>query len=76
MMLSTEVENKKTITHAYFFLIRERIARSSAFDWEQFARENNDLLVWKDGILTRYYRPATLQSDLARNVFLFPDQCF
>ncbi len=64
-----------TITHAYFFLIRERMARTSPADWDDFARRNPDLLTWKDGILTRYYQPATLQSDLARSVFLFPDKC-
>src|ERR1017187_4871926 len=26
----------ETITHAYFFLIRERIARSGSTDWEEF----------------------------------------
>ena len=51
------------------------MARSSASEWEQFAGDNPDLLIWKDGILTRYYQPATLQSDLARSVFLFPDKC-
>jgi hypothetical protein len=65
----------ETITHAYFFLIRERMARSEGADWEKFARQNSDLLRWKDGILTRYYQPATLHSDLARNVFIFPDKC-
>lgn len=65
----------ETITHAYFFLIRERIARSGSGEWDEFARENPDLLVWKEGILSRYYQPATLQSDLAREVFLFPDKC-
>lgn len=65
----------ETITHAYFFLIRERIARSEGAGWEEFARRNSDLLQWKDGILTRYYQPATLQSDLARKVFVFPDKC-
>lgn len=64
----------ETITHAYFFLIRERMARSEGADWEEFARRNPDLLRWKDGILSRYYQDATLQSDLARNVFLFPDK--
>lgn len=64
----------ETVTHAYFFLIRERMARCAACDWEEFARRNPDLLVWKDGILGRYYREATLQSDLARSVFLFPDK--
>lgn len=63
----------ETITHAYFFLIRERMARSGAANWEDFARENPDLLQWKPGILSRYYREDTLQSDLARSVFLFPD---
>jgi hypothetical protein len=63
----------ETITHAYFFLIRERIARTEFSTWDEFARANGDLLQWKGGILTRYYRDATLQSDLARSVFLFPD---
>jgi hypothetical protein len=67
----------ETITHAYFFLIRERLARSSADsghnDWDEFSRRNPDLLIWKNGILTRYYQEATLQSDLARRVFLLPD---
>lgn len=64
----------ETITHAYFFLIRERMARGPATTWEEFASHNPDLLVWKDGILGRYYQPATLQSELARTVFLFPDR--
>lgn len=64
----------ETITHAYFFLIRERMARSDGSDWPEFALRNADLLVWKNGILGRYYIEATLQSDLARNVFVFPDK--
>ena len=65
----------ETITHAYFFLIRERMARTSGKTWDEFARENADLLQWKDGILNSYYQDATLHSDLARSVFLFPDRC-
>ena len=65
----------ETITHAYFFLIRERMARTAAAEWSEFAGDNPDLLTWRPGILTRYYNDATLQSDLARNVFLFPDKC-
>ena len=65
----------ETITHAYFFLIRERMARSGAVDWDEFAHRNPDLFAWKDGILSRYYQEATLQSDLARTIFLFPDKC-
>jgi hypothetical protein len=64
----------ETITHAYFFLIRERMARLPGADWEGFTRENSDLLEWNDGILSRYYHEATLKSDLARNVFVFPDR--
>ena len=65
----------ETITHAYFFLIRERMARTSTADWDEFAQQNSDLLRWKPGVLERYYRESTLQSDLARSVFLFPDKC-
>jgi hypothetical protein len=64
----------ETITHAYFFLIRERMARFPTLDWDEFSRRNADLLTWKDGILTRYYEEATLKSDLARTVFVFPDK--
>ena len=64
----------ETITHAYFFLIRERMARCSGADWDEFASRNSDLLTWKGGILSRYYQENTLQSELARTVFLFPDK--
>ena len=64
----------ETITHAYFFLIRERMARTAAIDWDEFIAANKDLLTWKNGILTRYYEEATLRSELARAVFLFPDK--
>lgn len=64
----------ETITYAYFFLIRERMTRAGEADWDEFARRNPDLFVWKDGILGRYYSEAMLQSDLARAVFLMPDK--
>ena len=41
--------------------------------WEQFSNANRDLLIWKPGLLNRYYTEETLKSDLARNVFVFPD---
>jgi hypothetical protein len=66
----------ETITCAYFFLIRERMARCVDVSWEEFAHRNADLLTWKDGILSRYYREGTLKSDLARSVFVLPDKCF
>jgi hypothetical protein len=66
----------ETITHAYFFLIRERMVRAAVADWEEFAARNPDLLEWKDGILGRYYRQETLKSEVARSIFLFPDKWF
>ena len=65
----------ETITFAYFFLIHERMVTMSGLEWDEFARRNADLLEWKPGILGRYYHDATLRSDLARRVFVFPDQC-
>jgi len=64
----------ETITWTYVFLIRERMAKSGKNQsWDEFAGSNPDLLLWKDGILTRYYRAETLTSDLARAVFVLPD---
>ncbi len=42
--------------------------------WEEFSERNPDLLVWKGGILERYYSHGVLDSDLARRVFIFPDR--
>ncbi|HEY6766312.1 MAG TPA: hypothetical protein VI386_16265 [Candidatus Sulfotelmatobacter sp.] len=64
----------ETITFACFFLIREAIARSGVNDWEQFCIFHPELLLWKNSILTRYYNEATLKSDLARKVFIFPEK--
>jgi hypothetical protein len=64
----------QTITWAYLFLIHERLARSNhPQSWDEFAQANPDLLTWKNGILTKYYEDETLQSDLARRVFVFPE---
>lgn len=69
----TQLYNE-TITCAYFYLIHERMARCEKLGWEEFAEKNPDLLVWNEGILTRYYCGATLKSDLARKVFILPDK--
>jgi hypothetical protein len=64
----------ETITYAYLFLIREKMALCLGANWDEFASRNPDLLVWKDGILNRYYQPETLKSDFARNIFILPDK--
>ena len=65
----------ETITWAYLLLIRERIARANRDQtWDDFARDNSDLLVWKGGVLSMLYRQETLDSDLARNTFVLPDR--
>lgn len=64
----------ETITYSYFFLIRERLTRSGYPEWEQFVRENQDLFTYRNGILHRYYEEPTLNSELARQVFVFPDK--
>jgi hypothetical protein len=68
----------ETITYAYFFVISERMARQEVAarqtPWETFAATNGDLLVWNGGILSRYYLESSLQSELARRVFILPDK--
>ncbi len=64
----------ETITWAYLLLIRERMARGGCLQsWKEFAEHNEDLLAWKNGVLERLYRKETLDSDLARTTFIFPD---
>ena len=65
----------ETITWAFMFLIRERMARSETPPtWDEFSRSNADLLTWESRPLSRYYREETLASELARAVFIFPDK--
>ena len=64
----------ETITWAYVLLIHDRVARSGKSQpWDEFAESNADLLVWRGGVLELYYSRATLDSDLARRTFLFPE---
>ena len=63
----------ETITWGYLWLIHERMARGAKQDWEAFAATNPDLLTWEQSLLRTYYRPESLQSELARRVFVFPD---
>ena len=66
----------ETITWAYILLIRERLARAGrAQSWPEFRAGNLDLLDWRQNILKKYYQPETLQSELAKRTFLFPDRC-
>lgn len=66
----------ETVTWAYILLIRERMARAGrAHDWLEFCDRNTDLFDRKRDILKKYYRPETLQSELAERMFLFPDRC-
>jgi hypothetical protein len=68
----------ETITWAYLFLIRERMASvPGPQSWDEFAADNPDLLIWERGsrgILGRYYAPETLASEAARTSFLLPDK--
>jgi hypothetical protein len=65
----------ETITWAYLLLLNERIRRpGSPATWEHFAASHPDLFDWKNSILLKYYRQETLDSHLARQVFLMPDR--
>ena len=64
----------ETITWAYLFLIHERMERNGREkSWEEFVESNADLFDWKNSILKIYYRDETLRSELARKIFLYPD---
>lgn len=64
----------ETLTWAYVFLINERMARlGPAHDWETFAAANADLFDWQNSIVRRYYKPETLDSELAKSIFVMPD---
>ncbi len=63
-----------TITWAFLLLIQERIGRRPEASWEEFERQHPELFAWRPSVLERYYRPETLGSELARQVFVMPDR--
>jgi len=63
----------QTITWAYLLLVAERLERGGAAGWEGFAAANPDLLARPAELLAGFYRPETLDSELARRAFVFPD---
>ena len=63
----------ETVTFAFLFLIHERMQREEFETFDAFAAANPDLFTWKPSILDRYYRAATLDSELARRTFVMPD---
>lgn len=60
-----------TITVAFLALIAERIATTAHDGFDDFIAKNPDLLS-KD-VLSTWYAPERLRSDLARRVFLMPE---
>jgi hypothetical protein len=60
-----------TITWAYLLLIHERM--NGEPDFAAFRDANPELFAWKPSVLGRYYRPGTLGTERARQVFLLPD---
>jgi hypothetical protein len=64
----------ETITWVYLLLVNERIHRGyPQATWNEFALANQDLFDWKNPILRKYYRRETLESVLARTVFVMPE---
>ncbi|HEX6505237.1 MAG TPA: hypothetical protein VF011_18485 [Terriglobales bacterium] len=71
----------ETITWAFLFLIRERLALQSSRqggrepNWNEFATENPDLLNRKSTLILRdYYCDETLGSELAKKFFVLPNR--
>lgn len=63
----------ETITVAYLLLVFERMARSLRdASWEEFAHDNPDLLVWKNGPFFQYYSGDVLTDPEARARFVMP----
>ena len=60
----------ETITVAFIAIIHERLHQQNANDWPTFKSANPDLFNRK--VLKRFYNTATLDSDLARQVFVLP----
>ncbi|MCA9707034.1 MAG: hypothetical protein KDK70_14365 [Myxococcales bacterium] len=61
-----------TLTGLWMLVVQERMQRGPSDDFEAFLVANEDLLDSR-ALPGRYYRPQTLQTDLARRIFVLPD---
>lgn len=62
----------ETITFAYLLMVFERMARHQDASWDEFARDNPDLFMWKDGPLFQHYSSEVLNDPYARAFFVLP----
>lgn len=61
----------QTVTIAFLALIAERMERSNAPDFPHFVAACPDLL--DKNVVTRWYRPQQLESEIARRTFVLPE---
>jgi len=61
-----------TITHAFAFLVGQRIAEQGTLRFEAFVEANHDLFDWPDSALSRMYPNDTLKTATARRTFVMP----
>lgn len=61
-----------TITHAFAFLVGERIAEQGPISWDDFQQANRDIFDWPNSALLRMYPDDALQTDTARKTFVMP----
>ena len=61
-----------TITHAFAFLVGQRIAEQGAVSWPDFVETNPDLFDWPNSALSRMYPDDTLGTTTARRTFVMP----
>jgi hypothetical protein len=61
-----------TITHAFAFLVGQRIAEQGPLSWDAVFATNPDLFDWPNSALTRMYPHGTLHAVAARQTFVMP----
>jgi hypothetical protein len=61
----------QTTTIAFLSLIAERMERGGRPDFAAFARAHPELL--DKGVLSRWYRPDQLATEIARRTFVLPE---
>jgi len=61
-----------TITHAFAFLVGQRIAEQGSVSWDDFVTANSDLFDWPNSALARMYPDETLSTSTARKTFVMP----
>lgn len=72
--LGAEAKYHETVSWFFLIVTADRMARCDTPDWDEFRRQNSDLVCGGMSLLRERYSRECIDSDTARRRFVLPDR--